>query len=114
MEQHKIINIAVMMMDYNDVNVMLWERVVWNFWWFILMSDPWYMGGKCDNEEWYLSWEHLFPRGLGYKRRTDIKGVDIMEFKSNTNQQGIVALLSNYMMVSFERKSMQLESFDDL
>ena len=38
------------------------------------------MGGKRDNKEWVLNWEHMFPGFLGYKRRSDIKKVDIMEF----------------------------------
>ena len=35
------------------------------------------MGGKRDNKEWDVNWEHPFPRVSGYKRRGDIKKVDI-------------------------------------
>ena len=44
-------------------------------------QNTWYMGGKRDNEEWDLSWEHPFPKVSGYKRRNDIKEVDITEFR---------------------------------
>jgi hypothetical protein len=32
--------------------------MVWNFW-CILMSKVVMYGGKCDNKEWDLNWEHL-------------------------------------------------------
>ena len=32
-----------------------------------------------DNREWYLNREHMFPKVAGYKRRSDIKEVDIAE-----------------------------------
>ena len=40
------------------------------------------MGGTRDNKEWELNWEQPFPRILGYKRKSDIKEVDIMEIQS--------------------------------
>ena len=36
---------------------------------------------KHDNKEWDLNWEHLFPRVLGYKKKSDIKEVDDREFR---------------------------------
>ena len=45
---------------------------------FFLCQDMWCMGGKCDNNEGYLNWEHPFRRVSGYKRRSDNKD-DIME-----------------------------------
>ena len=65
---------------YNDNNVM---RVsVWFHFFDGLLQwqNPWYMGGKRDNEEWHLNWEHPFPKVSRYKRRSDIKEVDITEF----------------------------------
>ena len=38
------------------------------------------MGGKCDNKKGDLNWEHPFPRIWEYKRGSDIKEGDIMEF----------------------------------
>ena len=40
------------------------------------------MGGKRDNKDWNLNLEHPFPRVSRYKRKSDIKEVDIMEFKA--------------------------------
>jgi hypothetical protein len=34
-----------------------------------------------DNKDWDLNWECSFPRGFRYKRRSDIKEVDISEFR---------------------------------
>ena len=39
------------------------------------------MGGKPDNEEWDLNWEPPLHRVSRYKRRSDIKEVDITEFR---------------------------------
>ena len=39
------------------------------------------MGEKRDNEDGSLSKTHLFLRVLGYKRRSDIRGVDITGFR---------------------------------
>ena len=35
------------------------------------------MGGKYDNKEGDLIWEHPFPKVSGYKRGSDIKEGDI-------------------------------------
>ena len=35
-------------------------------------QNPWFMGGKRDNEGWDLNWGYLFPRVLGYKRGSGI------------------------------------------
>ena len=40
-------------------------------------QNPWYMGEICDNKEWDLNWEHPFVGVSGYKRRSDIREVDI-------------------------------------
>jgi hypothetical protein len=45
-------------------------------------QNLWYMGEKCDNKKWDLHWKHPFPRISRYKKRNDIKEVDITEFKS--------------------------------
>ena len=37
----------------------------------------WYMGEERDDKDWDLIWEYPFPRAFGYKRRSDIKEVDI-------------------------------------
>jgi hypothetical protein len=55
------------------------KRLAWLLWWFILMSKPVIYGEKRDNKEWDLNWEH--SRVPGYKRRSGIKEVDIMEFR---------------------------------
>ena len=39
------------------------------------------MGGRYDNKEWDANREHPFLRFLEYKRRSDTKEVDIMDFK---------------------------------
>jgi hypothetical protein len=39
------------------------------------------MGGKRDNKEWDLNREPPFLRVSWYKRRSDIKEVDIMDFR---------------------------------
>jgi hypothetical protein len=40
-----------------------------------------YKGGKCDSKEGDLTCEHIIPRVLGYKKRSDVKGVGITEFR---------------------------------
>ena len=39
------------------------------------------MGEKCDNKEWDLNYEHLFPRVSWYKSVIVIMEVDITEFR---------------------------------
>lgn len=39
------------------------------------------MGGKRNNSECDLNGDHLYPRVSGYERRSDIKDVNIMEFR---------------------------------
>ena len=46
-----------------------------------LCQTLWYMGGKCDNKDWDLNCEHPFSKVSGYKRRSDVKEFDIMEFR---------------------------------
>ena len=48
------------------------ERIVWFYVKWLQCNDPWYMGGKCDNKKAYLTWEHLLPEVVGYKRGSDI------------------------------------------
>ena len=35
------------------------------------------LGGKCDNKDYDLKWEHMFSSLLRYKRRNNIKEVHI-------------------------------------
>ena len=55
--------------------------------WFVFFGGAlwcrnlWYIGGRCDNKEGGLNWEHMFPRVLGYKRRSDIIECDITDVK---------------------------------
>ena len=44
-------------------------------------QNPWCMGKKCDNKERDLNWELSTPWGSGYKRRFDIKDVDITKLR---------------------------------
>ena len=53
-----------------------------------------YMGGKRDNKEWGLNWEHLFPSVSGYKRRSDIKDIDIMELECTFTDNSTYVLFS--------------------
>ena len=39
------------------------------------------MEGKRDKKKWDSNLEHQFPRIWGYKRRSDIKKINIMEFR---------------------------------
>jgi len=39
------------------------------------VKTPWYVRGKSDNKEGYLSWAHPFPRALESKRWSDITKV---------------------------------------
>ena len=49
------------------------EHVVWILWWFTLMLEPVILGGKHDNKEWDLNWEHCslgfgdISEGVTYK-----------------------------------------------
>jgi hypothetical protein len=47
------------------------------------------VGGKCDNNECNLNKEHPFPRVAGYKRRGDIKEVEIAEFRVYYDQYSV-------------------------
>lgn len=52
------------------------------------------MGGNHDNKERDSNWDHPFPRKLGYyKRRSDIKEVDITKF--------IVSYKSLFLIIFF-------------
>ena len=46
-------------------------------WWIILMPKPINMRKKCNNNDGYLYWAHMFPRVLGYKRGSDITKVRV-------------------------------------
>ena len=46
----------------------------------VYCQNPWYMGEKGKNKEWDLNSKHPFPKVLGYKKRSDIKEIDIIEF----------------------------------
>ena len=39
------------------------------------------MGGKHDNKERDLNCEHMFFKVLGYKRRSEVKVIDITNFR---------------------------------
>lgn len=61
------------------IHVTMWFKF---FEWYTLLSNMWYLGGKLDNtRKWELNWEHLFPRVLGYRKRVNIKLVDITKFR---------------------------------
>jgi hypothetical protein len=62
------------------MRVTVWFKFFGSLLW---CPNPWYMGGKRDNKEWDFNWEHSFPRILEYERKSDIKEVDIMEFRVN-------------------------------
>ena len=76
---HNTVNVIIV--TINIMMTMWCEQVlVWILWWFILMSkNPLYMRGKRDNKEWDWNFEHPFSRVSGYKRRSNIKEVDVME-----------------------------------
>ena len=48
---------------------------------YFSFQNLWYLREKCDTKKWDLNWERPLPRVLGYKRRSDIKEVDVMEFR---------------------------------
>jgi hypothetical protein len=54
---------------------MWFELVVY----FHVKLNPWCMGGKRDNKERDLNRKHPFPRVSIYKRRSDMKEVDITD-----------------------------------
>ena len=62
-----------MTVNYIDDKCDVCECVVW-------IQNPWYMEWNCDNKEWNLNWEHVFPKICEYKR-SDIKEVDSTEFR---------------------------------
>ena len=67
--------------NYNDDNMM--RATVW-FEFFVGVfscQNLGYMREEHDDKLWDLNCEHLFPRALGHKRRSDMKEVDIMEFR---------------------------------
>ena len=53
--------------------------MVWILWWFIVCQNLWYMGGKHDNKEWGLNWEHPF---LGFW--DIIEGATLRRLKSRS------------------------------
>jgi hypothetical protein len=57
------------------------------------------MGGKRDNKEWDFNQEHSFPRILEYERKSDIKEVDIMEFRVNAKLHYVVYVVSPIVFV---------------
>ena len=67
--------------DFNDDNMMRQSMWFEFFDGLVSCQIPWYMGRTRDNKEWNSNKEHQFPWILGYKRRGDIKEVDITEFR---------------------------------
>ena len=68
--------------DFHDDNMMHTSRWFGLFFGLFQCPNPWHMGGKCDNKEWDSNYEHPFPKVPKYKRRSGIKGVDVIEFRS--------------------------------
>ena len=66
---------------YNDDNVMHASAWFEFFGGLVLISKPMIYMRERDKKEWDLNWEHPFPRVSRYKTRSDIKEVDITEFK---------------------------------
>ena len=84
MECHKV-NVAINKINHNDDIMMrasLWMEF---FSGSFECRNSWYMEGKRDNKEWYLCWGHPFPKVSAYKRRSDNKEVDMMEYTSGVH-----------------------------
>ena len=67
----------------------------------MLISKPViYVGVETrDNQEWNFYWEHPFPRVSQYKRRCDIKEVDITEFRVYRCAPGLELGLAKLQLV---------------
>ena len=56
----------------------VWFEFFGNLFYF---QFPWFIGGERDKKEWDLNCENPFSRVSWYKRKSDIKKIEFMEFR---------------------------------